>query len=192
MWYISRQTMHVEVETTIDHVAVGESSAYTLIGKQLHSSSYSCTLLTTTMRQASPLDESLTQHMYNLCSALQCPSHTLDVAHSSHPRAVAGGNKHRIIISLNLDSSSTTACCLGTTRREPPIARTPSNSQAINYRRNALSRTRDLKSRGRTGSMWLLELEFRICPAVCLQPRRCRENTRKKARERCKTTFALH
>jgi hypothetical protein len=56
-------------------------------------------LLTTIMRQASPLDESLTQHMYNLSSALQCPSHTLDAAHLTRLCTVVGGSKHPIIIS---------------------------------------------------------------------------------------------
>jgi hypothetical protein len=52
------------------------------------------------MRQASPLDESLTQHMYNLSSALQCLSHTLDAARLSRPRAALGGNESRLILPL--------------------------------------------------------------------------------------------
>jgi hypothetical protein len=133
------------------------------------------------MRQASPLDESLTQHMYNLSSALQCQTHTLDAAHLSHLRVVVCGNNHSDSASrssIHLPLLPTTQVEAGTTRRKPPITSIRSCSQAINYRKDASSRARDLQSRGHTGSMWLLVLGFRVCPAVCLQPRACHENAR--------------
>jgi hypothetical protein len=106
------------------------------------------------MRQASPLDESLTQHMYNLSSALQCLSHTLDAAHLSRPRAAVGGNNHTDSLSrtsIHLPSLPTTQTEAGTTRRNPPITRIRSYSQAISYRKDAFDRACDLESRGRTG-----------------------------------------